>query len=299
MDLVGLSEVAEIAGVSRQAVVNWRARFSDFPPPVAELASGPVWTRDDIDNWLKTREGQVEKTIDTTIDSGNKETRNLDIKDFDRVEAGSAFEVEIHRAPTYSVAITASDSVFRDLDINKSGSTLRLRFRPRFPFWHSGRHAAVIGMPDLRGMHASGATHVAVNGFDTASPLEIQASGASEVRLDGVKAGETRITASGASHVTGKLEAGDTRINASGASGIGLTGTGGNIKAEASGASRVELPGFKSANADVKLSGASRAAVALSGRLDLKASGASRLTYTGEGTLGTVETSGASSIERR
>jgi chromosome partitioning protein len=50
LELVGLSEVAEMAGVSRQAVVNWRARFSDFPSPTAELASGPVWIREDIEN---------------------------------------------------------------------------------------------------------------------------------------------------------------------------------------------------------------------------------------------------------
>lgn len=299
MDLVGLSEVAEIAGVSRQAVVNWRTRFSDFPPPAAELASGPVWTRDDIDNWLKRRENQVEQTIGTTIDSGNKETRNLDIKDFDRVEAGSAFEVEIRRAPTFSVAVTASDSVFRDLEITKSGSTLRLRFRPRFPFWHSGRHSAVIGMPDLRGLNASGATHISVTGFDSTNALDIHASGASEVRLDGVKAGETSITASGASRVNGRLDASATRISASGASGLDLAGTGGNLRAEASGASSLHLSGLKAANADVGLSGASRGSVTVTGRLDVKASGASRLTYTGEGTMGAMNTSGASSVERR
>src|SRR5439155_2005021 len=31
LDLVGLSEVAQLAGVSKQAVVNWRSRHGDFP----------------------------------------------------------------------------------------------------------------------------------------------------------------------------------------------------------------------------------------------------------------------------
>ena len=40
-DLIGISEIAKIAGVSRQAVANWRKRSSNFPSPIAELASGP------------------------------------------------------------------------------------------------------------------------------------------------------------------------------------------------------------------------------------------------------------------
>lgn len=41
--LVGIAEIAEIAKVSRQTVINWRNRYSDFPVPLQELKSGPVW----------------------------------------------------------------------------------------------------------------------------------------------------------------------------------------------------------------------------------------------------------------
>ncbi len=40
--LVGLAEIASTLGVSKQRVGELRRR-SDFPRPVAELASGPVW----------------------------------------------------------------------------------------------------------------------------------------------------------------------------------------------------------------------------------------------------------------
>lgn len=63
MDLVGLSEIAELAGVSRQAVSNWRSRFKDFPQPKAELSSGPVWGKDEVILWLKRREGTMPKII--------------------------------------------------------------------------------------------------------------------------------------------------------------------------------------------------------------------------------------------
>lgn len=51
--LVGLSEIAEMAGVSKQAVANWRSRYDDFPLPVAELRSGPVWGRRDFLAWAE------------------------------------------------------------------------------------------------------------------------------------------------------------------------------------------------------------------------------------------------------
>ncbi len=52
-EFVGIGEIAEMAGVSRQAVANWRVRAKDFPVPVAELASGPIFRRSQVRSWLK------------------------------------------------------------------------------------------------------------------------------------------------------------------------------------------------------------------------------------------------------
>jgi predicted DNA-binding transcriptional regulator AlpA len=52
MRLMGVYEVAQLAGVSPQAVSNWIARRADFPAPMASLASGPVWNERHIRNWL-------------------------------------------------------------------------------------------------------------------------------------------------------------------------------------------------------------------------------------------------------
>lgn len=56
MDLLGLAEVADALGVAKQVVANWRARREDFPPPIATLKSGPVWSGDAIIAWAE-REG--------------------------------------------------------------------------------------------------------------------------------------------------------------------------------------------------------------------------------------------------
>lgn len=64
-DLVGLYEIAEMAQVGPSAVANWRKRFSDFPKPVAELKSGPVFRREQIRSWLKRRRLPMATVIST------------------------------------------------------------------------------------------------------------------------------------------------------------------------------------------------------------------------------------------
>ena len=57
--LVGVAEIADLFGVSRQAASNWRERHADFPTPVASLKSGPVWELPDILAWADERKMQV------------------------------------------------------------------------------------------------------------------------------------------------------------------------------------------------------------------------------------------------
>jgi len=64
-ELIGLAEVGELAGVSPQAVANWRSRFSDFPAPVAELRAGPVFDRYQIKRWLRRHKGSMTTVIAT------------------------------------------------------------------------------------------------------------------------------------------------------------------------------------------------------------------------------------------
>lgn len=52
MNLMGLAEIAKLAGVSPQAVSNWQKRKDDFPAPLAQLASGAVWDGAVVRAWL-------------------------------------------------------------------------------------------------------------------------------------------------------------------------------------------------------------------------------------------------------
>lgn len=53
MELLGLAELAQLLGVSKQVVISWKVKREGFPKPAAELRSGPVWLRDDIVGWAQ------------------------------------------------------------------------------------------------------------------------------------------------------------------------------------------------------------------------------------------------------
>jgi hypothetical protein len=66
--LIGIYEIAELANVSASAVANWRKRFPDFPAPLAELKSGPVFGESAIKIWLARRHASDAPDIELFYD---------------------------------------------------------------------------------------------------------------------------------------------------------------------------------------------------------------------------------------
>jgi chromosome partitioning protein len=56
-NLVGIAEISEFAKVSKQAVANWRMRYDNFPRPIQNLQSGPVWDRENVEAWVRAFKG--------------------------------------------------------------------------------------------------------------------------------------------------------------------------------------------------------------------------------------------------
>lgn len=50
--LVGLAEIAEVLGVTKNTALKYTRR-ADFPKPLDRLASGAVWSRPAVDEWTK------------------------------------------------------------------------------------------------------------------------------------------------------------------------------------------------------------------------------------------------------
>jgi predicted DNA-binding transcriptional regulator AlpA len=58
--LLGCHEVAALLGISRQRVDKISRTDEFFPSPIADLAAGRIWKRDDIFQWA-TRTGRIAK----------------------------------------------------------------------------------------------------------------------------------------------------------------------------------------------------------------------------------------------
>jgi hypothetical protein len=236
--------------------------------------------------------------FDSIKGSQNLETREFTYANFDRVEIEAPFDVEIAKSSTYMVSVTANDNLFDYIEVTKSGDTLRLRLKPFISFRNT-TFQATITMPELSSLEISAASSCDVAGFQTTGDVDINVSGASRLNIMSLQASSVTMEISGASRVTGfvKTEAAD--FEASGASYIELNGSAEGANMEASGASSLRLRNFYILHASVNLSAASNGDIEVNGNLDVEVSGVSSLTFGGNPTLGRVEVSGASSLNRR
>ncbi len=240
--------------------------------------------------------------------SSQLETREFDFKDFTTVEVGTAinvnfsqsdpFKVNISQSDSYRVSITTNQNLFDYLDITNGSGTLRIDLKP----FHKYNRVAVeakITMPAIGGLQLSGASRGELSGFRSSDGLNLEVSGASELNMTDIKAGDSRFAVSGASTVTGTITAATADFNVSGASTIELTGSADEVDAQGSGASSVRLADFPTGNAKFNLSGASNGTTDVTDKLDVILSGASRLVYRGDPNLDSVSISGASTLNHQ
>ena len=224
--------------------------------------------------------------------------KDYDFKDFTRVNVSSAFHAEIKYGDAYDITVIAPQ--VEHVRVEKNGDTLRV-YRDA-SLWHGpfgGESKVEITLPDLTSVELSGASHGTVSEFYQASDFEVRISGASHLELEDTAVGDFTADVSGASRLNGRVESdGYTGLVISGASRVDLNGSASAVKVYASGASRAALIDYTVENADIILAGASHGDVNLTGRLDANISGASRLNYRGTPELGTIQTSGSSTIGR-
>jgi hypothetical protein len=212
------------------------------------------------------------------IGSGNLETEEYAFTDFTKVEISTAFEFEIQQSSSYNISVTADDNVMDYVQVSKVGQTLKIGLGTGT--WFGPKTLRVsVAMPQLNGLTVSGASRGDVYDFSSTEDVDI--------------------TVSGASRVNGDITAGNIDFDISGASTVQLEGSANDMVAGVSGASRLNLGSFTVNNADVSFSGASSGTINLDGRLDADLSGASRLSYIGEPTMGTINTSGASTLRKK
>ncbi len=88
-------------------------------------------------------------------------------------------------------------------------------------------------------------------------------------------------------------------LDLSGGSHVDADGSAGDLTVDASGGSTLDLENFPVHDADVAFSGGSSGTISLDGTLDANLSGGSRLWYIGSPTLGDIDTSGGSNVNKK
>jgi hypothetical protein len=206
-------------------------------------------------------------------------TRTYPLTGFRSVDVAS-FLLTLTRGDAFSVSVTADDNVFDRLVVEvRDGTTLRLAVANQTSLRQVTLKATVT-MPELDTLDATASSTVGLSGFATDIPRTIELSGAST--LDGdLRASKLELQASGSSEAT-------------------LRGGAADLVLELGGASTATVTDFSVVNADVELSGASKADLTVTGQIrSAELGGASRLTYGGGGTARDVETSGGSTVTKR
>ena len=215
-----------------------------------------------------------------TLGSREVISKTYDLSDFDKLEIGYGFRAEVAQGEEFSVEVRVSESLFSSVEVAKSGSTLRIGLQPGRAYVQAGRTLeATVTMPSLTGCDVSGGSRATIHGFRSDMDFDADVSGGA--RLEG------------------DLECGDVRLNASGGATITLSGSGGDLVAEASGGATANLGSYEVRNARVNASGGGTATVNVSGRLDAEATGGGRVSYSGNPTLGIIESSGGGSVNKR
>jgi hypothetical protein len=207
------------------------------------------------------------------------ETVNYDFdSDFNIVMISSAYKVEITQASSYSISVTVDADKTELIRVTKEGDQLIIGINPHLVPVDFHTLKAKITMPDIVGLTLAGATSCDLRGFSFSH--------------------EFSLNLSGASRLSGDLNAEDVHFLVSGASTLQLKGTANDMLAYVSGASNIDLSSFELNNANISLDGASNGTVNLDGTLDASLSGASKLTYKGNPTLGNIDISGSSTINK-
>jgi hypothetical protein len=194
--------------------------------------------------------------LDRIDGSGRSATEQRDVAQFTELQVRGALTVEARSGDQRSVTITGDDNILRIIKTNVRDN--RLTIEPEKSYTSDVPLRVSVVAPDLRGIVASGASTVTVEGIRT-TELSVQAGGASTVRA------------------SGSVE---------------------RVTADATGASRILLGDVTARDAGVRASGASMIEVSASGTISGRASGASSIRYRGTPQDVQVSTSGASSVRR-
>jgi hypothetical protein len=206
-------------------------------------------------------------------------TEDIYVADFDRLRVGSAFTVYVNFENHEDLSLEVNENLMEYVEAKVVNGELRIELEDKVNLRRGAELRAYVGAKYLDGLSASGASRIYLRDRLFASNLSIDVSGASRIK--------------------GQIDTDFTDANVSGASDLDLEGSADEMELDASGASNVSGFGLTTNILDVDLSGASKAELTNEGEMTLRLSGASIFRYKGNGVIRSIETSGASKVQKK
>jgi len=213
------------------------------------------------------------------VNDANAEVRTA--KDFHGISVSNAFDVYLTQGNEEAVAVSAAEVKHRDkIKVEVRAGILYIGYDEGKMNWSSGNKKlkAYISFKQIDKLKISGACDVVISGTLKADHLDIEQSGASDLK--------------------GKLEVSKLTVDLSGASDMLVTGNATQISVEASGASDFKGYDLVSDICSAHASGASDIKITVNKELSAQASGASDVHYKGNGVIKDLKSSGSSSVSK-
>ncbi len=229
--------------------------------------------------------------------SGPKTRETRSLRDFDRVEAGQIFQVDVSFGSTPAVTIEAPRDLLHHITSEVHNGTLSLGCNVRYSLPSESHIKIHVVTRKLTGAEITGAGHMIINGRIQASKFEATASGAATLTLS-ANVDKFSLEASGASKTTiDALAANNLNVTASGAASCTINGRVQSSSLQLSGAGNIRGK-LTSDRAEVEADGASHAAVHVLTSFKGEATGASSITYSGNPAHISVQSSGVGSVSK-
>lgn len=203
--------------------------------------------------------------------------RNVEVSSFDKIHISGGWEVTLVPGEAYDLRINVQENLQDHVKVSINGNMLEVGTEGKVST--NERMKIRISAPEIAGIHLSGASVLRTERLLTASRLDLECSGASELYLE--------------------VDCDQITLDVSGASEAYLEGSAGQLNVGASGAAKFYGSSCQTESTEVHTSGASYAEVNVTSSLMAEASGASKIVYSGNPEQVTESSSGASSVRAK
>lgn len=195
----------------------------------------------------------------TVAGSGNIVSEYRTLAEFDRIEVGGDFDVEVEVGEAQSIRLTGDDNLLPLVETKVRGDELEIDYDGSYRSRDDIKIA--ITVPRLSAIHSSGSSDVNVTGVRSAA-FDAAVSGSSELWVEG--------------------DFGDLEANVSGSGEITMAGTADDIDANVSGSGELDLFSVPTRTARVVVTGSGEVGLDVKENLRATVTGSGDVHYTGD-----------------